>query len=75
LITICGIGNKNTKSRGNLVISNKTYGTCLKNLADLGAVELHGRGTRMTATILVDTNTEVQDVMMDMDGVERERRW
>ena len=61
--------------RRNLLISNKTYGTCLKNLAEVGALELHGMGTRMTATIIIDTDTEVQDVLVDMRGNERERRW
>lgn len=61
--------------RRNLGIGNTTYGKCLKNLAELGAIELHGMGTRMTATILIDTDTEVQDVLVDMYGVEKERRW
>lgn len=61
--------------RRNVGIGNKTYGASLKSLAQLGAIELHGVGTRMTATILIDTDTEVQDVLIDMYGVERERRW
>ena len=60
--------------RRNLRIDGKVYRQCLEQLERVDAVHIT-KGTKWTAAIKIDTETQVRDTLVDKYGQRRERRW
>ena len=57
-----------------LGLTNKIYLNSLVSLEKVGAIKINA-GRKRTASILIDTETQVRQVWEDMYGNKKESRW
>jgi hypothetical protein len=60
--------------RRHLKIGNQQYINSLRDLDQAGAIKIND-GRKRTASILIDTETQVRQVWEDMHGNKKESRW